>query len=227
MKIAYVIFLLMSLLHLNAQDSWAYLHETRPNRVQKLSTQVVIGVGVIDYERVAKNLALSDLSLQLYSLVNTYKSSQRNLYQSSDNKDTFSTYYDEKIYVTSELPIVRPITTRSEIIDQQYILKMELDFSDSGPIYQQLADGKAKEINVLYESLSHLDDGVYLKRALGELKKRLSEYEKFALASLIMDYKPNIKPSVSTMDIDVWLKKIEDTLYLGDPVEYFGFDINN
>ncbi|RLA73584.1 MAG: hypothetical protein DRG11_07580 [Epsilonproteobacteria bacterium] len=227
MKIALIIssiYAFASVSLLQAENLWTSTLQKKQNSEQKIVSKVAVDTGNSDYRRMAKSIALSDLSIQLYSLVSTSRVTQKSAYR-TDEVDKYDAKYIERISIKSELPIIGYRIVSSQEDGNYYTIKIELNYAMSGPVYKQLSDKLCGEIDTRYALLSKFDEGIYLKNQLKQLRQKIIEYEKFSLVSLIMGYKTDFIPKVTIADIDDQLKEIGENLYLGEPVEYFGYEI--
>jgi len=189
-----------------------------------IEAKTEVSTSLTQYKQIAREEVLSALSVQLYSLVQTYSKLEKKHLQLV-NHDDYSVDYLEKIVLHSSIPIISPYIKQSVIIDKKYVLKMILDFHHSGPIYKQMTFNLIDKIDKEYSLFLKLYGKSQKIKQLKIIKNILEEYKVISLVSMVMGYKIEKKPSITVSEIEIQLLKLKHNIYLGEPTIYYGYDL--
>jgi hypothetical protein len=188
-----------------------------------LATTVTYDMSEKNYKEQAKITALKNLSYQLYSMVGGRSALTKSLLL-DENNDKFRTEYFEEINIKYNTPIIGA----DEIVkyeNNQYILMMILDYKKSSNSYKNIAINLAKQINSEYGQIQKIDNQFEQKRQLLNLRKKYFQYEIYRDIALIMGEHIGNR-IVSLYKINMDIKKLSQDIFLDNPIEYKGYQVN-
>lgn len=162
-----------------------------------------VNVDTPNYQKIAFNNAIGDISTQIYSKVSSKQSSFKKL-----ENDNFSIGFDNRVKVESNMPVYGAKVTNSEIENGVYFVLVSLNGYKMGTIYADECVTLSKDIDSLYKKLKKTKDIKTKERLLNLMKQKFTKFDKFStIAALLLDSTIK-KPKTPSYLIDTELTKL-------------------